>query len=301
MQTLSSSRLSDFRTCPRLYYYRNILGRRTVSVAPTLAFGTLWHTVIEILWKGENVAEYLLAHAAEIDVQDAAKIKALLMRYSPPRDQFNVLATEQEFEVKIENPDGGRAFYGYRLTGKIDLVLRCKLTHRIWVCDHKTTSSEIIGFGQFWQVLTIDGQMNNYCMAIPALYGEDAAGFIYDVVRKPGIRLCGTDEKQATALGITPAEAYSLRCEVEIQKVPECTYQWRETPAVESDLLDARRDLWQQVEMVRQCDNAGRYPRNCNSCCGRYRTCEYLDVCTGRASIEDDSIFRNRQEEVVTE
>ena len=296
MHFLSSSRLSDFRTCPRLYYFRDVLGRHTIAVSAALAFGTLWHTVMELWWSGRDVGAYLTEHADEIDVTDAAKITALLKCYRAPREQFDVLAVEQEFSVKIESPDAGRTFYNYRLIGRLDLVLRKHGSETIWVCDHKTTSSEIIGFGPYWQGLQIDSQMGNYCLAIRALYGEESTGFIYDVVRKPGIRLCGTDEKQAALLGITSAEAYSLRCENEIRKSPECTYQWREHPRVEADLLDARRDLWQQVEMVRSCDNAGRYPRNCNSCSGRYGQCEYLDVCTGRASIQDDTLFRDKHE-----
>ena len=56
-------------------------------------------------------------------------------------------------------------------------------------------------------------------------------------------------------------------------------------------------DLWQQVEMFRSCDKAGRWPRYSDSCVTKYGNCPYLDVCTGRANLDDDALFRDKAQQ----
>ena len=287
--TITSSSLAKFRECPRRYWFEYELGRVTVRETAAISFGNAWHRAMEAWWIGgpEAAAKSMIEIARDIDVGSAAKIAALLAHYDPPRDEYDVIAVEDAFEVRIQNPDaGGRSFYGYRLAGKADVVLRRKETGEVWICDHKTTSSEIVGFGPYWQALQIDAQMANYCLAY------NARGFIYDVVRKPGIKLCAKDKSAALEKGINPEDAYRERVEKVITDDPAVTFQWRPHLRTEEDTAEARRDLWQQVEMHRACARDGRFPRNSSACVGRYGVCPYLDVCTGRASIDDESLFR---------
>ena len=301
MKTLTSSSLSKFRDCPRRYFFAYELSRAPMAVSGAMSFGKTWHSCMERWWSDGGmsaVVAYLSEHAGDVDPVDASKIAALMSYYNPPRDEWEVLGIEESFCVRIGNPWGGQSMYGYRLAGKIDLVLRNRATDAIWIADHKTTSRELIGFGTFWQALQIDGQMNNYCLA------SDATGFVYDAVRVPQIRLCSKDQKQAALLNIQPSEAYQLRCEVDIRANPELWYQWREYPKTAHDVQEAASDLWQQVRMFHDCARAGRWPRNCNACVGMYGSCPYLPVCTGMATIDDDSMYRTKEgahEELIPE
>ena len=289
MKTLTSSSLAKFRTCPKRYWFNYELGRVPARESDALAFGSLWHTCMEHWWsKGmAGVVAYLTEHAGGIDPVDAAKITALLGNYNPPADKFEVVGIEDEFVMPIRNPNTGRAVRHYQLAGKIDLVLHRIVDGKLWICDHKTTAREIIGFGTYWQALQLDSQMGNYCLA------KDAAGFVYDAVRKPGVKLCGTDQKQAVALDITPSEAYQLRCEIGIKASPETYYQWREFTRQEHDTREAALDLWQHTKMLHECVRADRWPRNCNSCVGMYGACPYLAVCVGNATIDDEDLYRS--------
>lgn len=285
MKILTSSSLSKYRECPRRYYYEFDMRRVPASDTKPLAFGKCWHRAMEAWWLGgiKNAVETLKAGAANIEPEDSAKLCALLAHYNPAaRERFDVVGTEVPFETAISNPDGGRSFYSYRLAGKVDVLMREKETGDTWILDHKTTSREICGFGTYWQALQVDGQMNNYCLAF------SARGFVYDVVRKPTIRLCAKDNGDATA--------YQARCAAAIAEEPDAWYQWRECVKTNDDMAEAGRDLWQQVQMFRANDTAGRFPRNCNSCVGRYGSCPYLGVCTGRAVISDDALFRTKQD-----
>ena len=303
MKILTSSSLSRFRQCPRRYVYEYEDKRVPLAESDALAFGKAWHLAMEAWWNDARIrpeydnaahtviaAEVLKEVAEQIRPDHAAMIAAMLSRYSPDASRFDVLSVEESFEAPIENPDPARRnFYNYRLAGKVDVKLRDRKTGDIWISDHKTTTQEILGFGTYWQTLQIDGQMSNYCLAF------GARGFIYDVARKPGIRLCGKDEKAATAAGITPEAAYQDRCAEQIGGSPEEFFQWREHTKTSDDLQDAKRDLWQQVEMFRSCDNSGRFPRNPDACVTKYGTCPYIDVCTGRANLDDDSCFRTKE------
>jgi len=297
MKVLTSSSLSAFRDCPRKYFHQYERGRVPLAESEALTLGKWIHAALDAWWRIDGTIQdrHLAAvEAAPLDLmpeQTMARALAMLYHYAPPVDQFNVLAVEQPFEVKIENGNGkGRSFYGYRLAGKIDVVLKRKDTGDIWIMDHKTTTREIVGFGSYWQRLQVDGQMSNYCLAF------NARGFIYDALRVPSVRLCGKDEAEAAKTGTDPSEAYMQRCISIIAEDPAQWYQWREYTKTNDDMAEARQDLWQQVEMFRSCDTAARWPRNPNACVGLYGTCPYLDVCTGKADLDDDALFRTKAE-----
>lgn len=296
MKIITSSSLSAFRRCPRRYFMNYILRRVPATEPQTIRFGKAMHTALEHWWSGgiEAAVEALNKIALDISPEDTARLCALLAHYNPPRERFEVLGVEQPFEIKIQNPAGtkrSRPFYGYRLAGKVDLVLREVDTGLIYVADHKTTASEILGFGPYWQSLQVDSQMSNYSLAF------NADGFIYDVIKKPGIKLCGKDEKAAEEKGITPEEAYEERCEAQIAAEPEAFFQWREFVKLDEDMAAARQDLWDAATLLRQCDKAGRYPRFSDSCTGMYGSCPYLEVCAGGADIGDDRFFRDKTDE----
>lgn len=295
---VTSSLLSSFRDCPRKCFYSYHEKRVPVSEASALSFGKSWHTAIEAYCNAVKAgsdgkvaaAAALLAMAGQIPPDVAATLSAMLEYYSPPRsERFEIIDVEKEFETTIDSPDEGkRSFYGYRLKGKIDVVLKHIATNTTWIEDHKTTSSEIHGFGNYWAGLQIDAQMQNYCGAF------NARGFVYDVVRKPGIKMCDKDAKAAATLGVSQEDAFRMRCEEVIAAEPTSYYQYREHTKTDDDLRQGRIDLWQQVEMYRACDSVGRWPRNCNACNGKFGTCAYIGVCTGSARLDDDAAFRTK-------
>lgn len=244
--------------------YKYMLRRVPARDAQPLSFGRALHSCLESWWLG-NIPNF---DFLELEPEDQSKIMALMSNYAPPRSDYEVLGVEVDFVAPIPKPSGGRKFYKYELTGKIDLILR--KNNQIWICDHKTTSSEITGFGPFWRALQIDGQMGIYAMV------KDAHGFIYDVIRKPTIKMCGKDDNDP--------DKYQKRVEEWIKTDPYSVYQWREFVKNDNECIN---DLWATVERIR----FGRFERNPGSCVNRYGTCEYLDVCCGRDSIDGTSFI----------
>jgi len=286
---VTASSLAKFRDCPRQYHYTQNLQRVRLTESPALQIGKVMHEALAAWWQGgiTEAVQCLTKVADQIKPADAAKIAAMLRYYNPPRADYTVEAIEHEFSVPIRNPVTGRSMRTYRLGGKVDGVVA---DGQRWILEHKTTSEPVIGFGAYWQRLAIDHQITLYASAL------DVQGVLYDVLRKPTLKLCKKDEYAAKCTGgvQTPEDAYQIRCEQQIKASPSEFYAFRAVHFTEHDLTEARADLWQQCQILRQCERSGFWPRNSGACRGFYGMCQYLDVCTGRASLDDDGLFRTK-------
>lgn len=59
--------------------------------------------------------------------------------------------------------------------------------------------------------------------------------------------------------------------------------------------MDAHRyDIWYTTKHLHEVRKSGRHVRNPDSCVQFGRTCQYFDVCTGTASIDDETLFRHK-------
>ena len=312
MHTMSPSSLSTFRECPRLYRYKYVLGRSTISLDPKMDFGRIWDGVTGVWWKDgpEAAVEWLIANAEEIEPVDAAKIAALLKHYHPPVDRFEYLGNQVEKKIRIRNPETNYPMHNIELLCVADSLLRDRETGQTVVREAKTTSTDITGFGPYWQRLQVDAQVNFYYLAF------GAEKLYYDVTGRPGIKCCGKDEKAAREqikarhearkwidkeneiTGPTPqqvVDAYQLRLEGLIDDNPEKFYQWRAVHKTNDELTEAQWDLYQQARMLTESWKADRWPRNSSQCLGRFGTCAFLDVCTGRADIDDEAMFETKE------
>lgn len=287
---LSPSQISVYRDCPRKYAHRYITGREPVREDHKLAFGRAWDTASGIWWEhgiSEAVA-WLVEQAGKIDPVDAAKIAALLKFYAPPRDQFEFVGNQVEATFR---PSG---VHDVQVLCISDSILRDKRSREIVVREAKTTSREIEGFGPYWQRLQVDIQLGTYWHAF------DAGVIYYDVVRVPQIRCCGKDEAAAKKEhGENPSEsqiidAYQVRLEADIQENLDKYYQFRPIWKTDDDARASMEDTADEARRIKHSMRLQQWPRNSGSCITMYGTCPYLDVCSGRADINDPSLFRER-------
>lgn len=302
---LSSSSLSVFRECPRKWQYTYVYRRVRTTDSPALSLGRAVHKAIEHLLNSgrDSMLSYLHDVSADIDEQQAAIVAAMLVHYRAP--DLEILGVEQDFEIPVVDQDGA-TMNGYTLQGRIDAVAR-DLDGCIWVVEHKTTTQEIQGYGPYWRKLSVDHQIAFYCLAIGAV------GCVYDVLKKPTLRIkqgetepeferryaelvAKSKSGRSSARRKMPEtiDEYLARCVEQLSSRYEY-YAQRMIYKTADDLREAQRDLWQQVSMLDFCLTRGMFPRNSGSCQGVYGYCEYLDVCTGCASLDDDEIFRGRE------
>jgi len=248
-------------------------------------FGRIWDDVTGVWWEYglEGAVEWLFDRADRIDQVEAAKIAALLKNYNPPRDRFKFLGNQVKAEIR---PKG---MYGVKVLCIADTLLEDVETGEKIVRECKTTSRDITGYGPYWQRLQVDGQLGAYYHA----FGVER--MFYDVTGRPGIKCCGKDERAAGpgASRQQVVDAYQARLELAIEDNPAKWHAWRAVEKTDADADEAMDDIVERARMLRESWKNTWFPRNSNQCMGVYGVCRFLDVCTGRASLQNNSLFRD--------
>lgn len=310
MELLTNSRTKTARACMRLHWLRYDLGWTSVVEAAALRFGDLFHRGLAAWWIGTyRLDEALGAMQGEADPFERAKAEALMIGYDARWSgdfSWETLAVEQEFNTLLRNPETGRASKTWTLGGKLDLVVRS--SGRVLGGEHKTASDDITPGSPYWLRLRMDSQISIYYDGAAAL-GYHVEGFLYDVIGKPALRpLKATPmdaRKYTKATKTEPSRLYANQRETDetpeeyrdriladIAANPNSYYQRGEVVRLESELAEARADLWQTAQAIQTARRTGQYPRNPDACVRYGRTCEFFEVCTGQASLEDATRFR---------
>ena len=145
-----------------------------------------------------------------------AMAKLFWERYPTP-SYLKTIGTEIEHTMTI--PSGPLA--GMVLTGTIDKLVEDtrKDCGGIWIRDHKSTGLKTLGVifagftwspqARMYRILTVDklikeGQDSKWALA-------HVKGFILDGIMKPGIKLCGKDDKNSKVWNCSVEEAYLRR------------------------------------------------------------------------------------------
>lgn len=235
------SALDTFQRCPRLYRYKyEDLKQGPVSEA--MSFGSAVHEALEVIWGGG-------APTSEDPVID--KMVGLYMaQVRPPADAL----PEIEFERQIP---GMRSV---RVRGKIDVVVPSQSL----IVEHKTTSSKVDPSSAYWEKLPLDGQVSMY------LWASDFRTCLYDVIRKPAIRI----KKDETD------DAFKLR---QAESITADNFASAEVVRRDAQIGEFMDGVKATVRAIR------RPPRPCHThaCFDWHRACEFYPVCCGEASLAD--------------
>ncbi len=295
---LTNSRLSSARACQRLDRIKYVLGYRPATDAETLRFGTLVHQMLEAWWtmpKEMRLAAALAAVPANTDPFDRAKAEEMIRgydaRWALDADNYEVLAVEKEFRCELRNPTTGRTSRLFELGGKVDAIVRDRRDGRVLVVEHKTSSFDIGPGSEYWRRLRMDGQVSIYFQGAGSL-GHDVSGCLYDVLGKPGQKPLQPGKTRKVAE--TPGE-YRVRIAEAIAEDPNRYYQRGEVVRLETETQDALFDIWQTAQQINEAKQADRAPRNPDACVRWGRTCEFFDVCTGVASLDDPLLFKKSE------
>ena len=265
---------------------------------------------------------------AGLDQFDNIKAQELMFgyqaRWAEVTRDLEVLGVESQFDRAIFNPHTGWSSKTYTLAGKLDALARIKSLDRVVIVEHKTTTADIEPGSDYWQRLRMDGQISTYHDGAKAL-GVGPTGCIYDVARRPTLRPYKAtpeeERKYSTKAsrfkdGSTrpagslyagqrerdesPAE-YRDRLRCHIIDNPDAYYQRGEVVRLEKEMNEFRLDLWETAKALRERQLSGRtlgpqaWPRNSDACDRWGHRCEYWDVCTGAASIDNDDLFRSAE------
>uniref|UniRef100_A0A6M3J8J0 Putative PD-(D/E)XK nuclease superfamily protein n=1 Tax=viral metagenome TaxID=1070528 RepID=A0A6M3J8J0_9ZZZZ len=168
----------------------------------------------------------------------------------PTPDYLKTIGTEIKHSMIIQ--DG--ALKGMVLGGTIDKLIQDTRNGDIWIRDHKSTGMktlDVIFAGFPWST-----QARIYRILAEDFYKNFASlkGFILDGILKPGIKLCGKDEKNAKLWNCDVEEAY-------LRRVKEW-YAESGTAAIRSQAIMFNEPLvsWELMHELLTMQNLGSRP-----------------------------------------
>ena len=303
---LTNSMRSKFNACHRAYKIAYVDLIRPAKASEALTFGTAMHALLEAYWTGAN-PDFSKTTGDEFKDKTLIALFDGYVEKWGAKDYLNYerIGAEIGFEAPLMNPETGGTSKTWVLAGKIDAIAKDKSTGKHIIIEHKTTSQDIGPGSDYWKKLPIDGQVSGYYVGASTL-GYDVDVCLYDVIRKPTIKpYKATPEesrkykKDGTLYAgqhetdETPDEWYS-RLKKDIAERPEYYFQRIEVVRSESDLSDYLFDMWAVGREIADAERIGRWSRNPNAC-SIYGSCEYFDVCTGCASLDDVTLFRKAE------
>ena len=205
LQFKDNSRLSEFKLCPRKFFFHYIKHIVPSYPRPALDFGSAWHKAMDYVWmmqaegmKGSELAtgaykEFLKdweerGHPLDIPLGDEKRylprtpgtaiemIHSYVKIRSPWLSTLKIVEAELPFAVPID-PDNPRRFY----VGRLDKVY---IEGGLYVVgEHKTSSMYSIeqGFQHgFTDSFDPNSQVDGYSFALKMLYGAKTKGVCID-------------------------------------------------------------------------------------------------------------------------
>ena len=209
-------------------------------------------------------------------------------RYPTP-SYLKTIGTEIKHKVVMM----GGPLVGMILEGTIDKLVQDTRNGNIWIRDHKSTGMKTLdvifaGFpwstqARIYRILT-----NDYIYRNAGDFSENpkwnvqVIGFILDGIMKPGIKLCGKDEKNSKVWKCSVEDAY-------LRRVKEW-YAEKDTDAIKSQAIMFNEPLYPQEltselltmqNLASRPNHPGAYKRDPSRFhCYLYDLpCVYLDLC----------------------
>jgi hypothetical protein len=199
-----NTRISEFRSCPRKFYFRHVKDWTGSGFSAPLAFGSAWHSAMDTIWPllcgaaaerddeavvqagyasfVEKWVESNGTHPEEMGPEEIEDLGArtpfvgmeMLYEYVLKRRKFlseiELLSVEQPFAVPLD-PSDPDLFY----VGRLDKVFRYR--DDIIIGEHKTTSLYKAKGGfrsTFLDQWSPNSQVDGYLHAVHILYGDKA-------------------------------------------------------------------------------------------------------------------------------
>jgi len=303
--TTTYSMWSLFRNCRKACQYRYLDNLVPLQKAQALFFGSVIHECLEI-WHKTYDFELVVQHINEIyshQTYDSSQKKDLYLalammqgyikKYRSDQENFQVIGLEQKFEGNIKNPGTGSFSKSFKLSGKVDGIIKNKNGDH-YLLEHKTAS---VIDGNYLEKLWTDFQITLYCWYVREVLEVPVLGVIYNILGK--VKL-----KQSE--GETDSE-YEARCQFLIaksktgkttakRKMPETdeAYQdrlsvkydnpeifQRETILISQDrYLQLQEELWKLTKAFLEARRTNNFYRNTAYCFQWHRPCAYYPICS---------------------
>lgn len=182
LQVVDSTKMELFQTCPRKFFFSEVLGFKPEQSSIHLEHGIAWHLALQEILENKHLpkeelldraiyaylSHYNLIYSEEDAIGNAPKDPAttyrLLEKFLEQRWNWlqNIEVLHTEVLGAIPVTDTGVLYV------KIDAIVRDD--RGIYILDHKTTSHNTEAWRRHW---TMSSQLSAYIHALYAVYPED--------------------------------------------------------------------------------------------------------------------------------
>jgi hypothetical protein len=287
LRLYDNTRISDYKRCPRLFYYRHVRDWRPDGTRTPLVFGGGWHAAMEVIWAGMTPpaimpSKEILAKAAyiafckywqdegmpppdeigyeeekELSPRTPSQALEMIVAYIDyrvrNRDDFELVSMEKPFAVPLD-PKDPTLFY----VGKIDKVV--KRRGKIIGIEHKTTTAyrkEGKFRSTFLDSFSPNAQVDGYLYALHMMFPDQVGGVWVDAALV---------HKSDEGFMFIPVERQLQHLDGWLWEVQD----W--IGRIEHDKIEAQR--------AKASDPYLRaFPKNTNSCWDFNSACVYLGLC----------------------
>jgi len=258
-----------FHYASEWYYDRQVKGKKAkLSTAVQIAIERNEEDLLPLKNAGPGI--WYLEAEKELERAEAVLevlFPAYIDHYAKKSKRIVWEAAEHEFNVPVEfkHPRLGVPVRT-RLRGKLDGVFYVK--KNLWINDIKTKSR--LEEPYLLDLLTLDLQVSFYVMVAEIKYGTKLAGFQYDMVRRPELRL--TQRETLSQYQQRIADDIKKR-PVHYFKRPPITLNNEDRARFRGDLIELLAEFYDWKEGL-----VPTYHRTC-SCMTRYGPCRFLPLC----------------------
>lgn len=279
----NNSRLQQNLTCPRSFKHRYLVGVVSRKRPTYFVFGEAMHKFIEFFYRTkdaklalkqvENVFDSVDAsllnreemHALSCDKAAAMGIAEVYPTfYKQDFDEFKTFLTEQKFTIPLPGTS-------HKYFGTIDALLQDHAGDW-WILETKTAAAQTINDSYFERV-KIDSQVSGYMHGGKSMLGVFPRGVLYNVIKKPTIRL-----KMGETL-----QAFQIRVKQEYTHfAKEKAYFQRQQLVVATHRLDTwAEDMARMMnDLAAKIESKDKYwPMNTGACRTGFSECPFMNAC----------------------
>lgn len=290
---VSNSSISLFKACRFQWFLTYVLGLKHVLTPEYFDDGDIFHCALELHYQGHEpafVKQYIRDRYKQLlekslmkspKIMDALETRTVTLQgmvqgywqvYKNDLRNWEIIFCEREFGIPMVDSEGDE--FEYR--GKIDMKIRERKTGDCYIVEHKTAGS--IGV-QYVSKLPMDSQVLTYLSADSHEVkhnktwdgGDVPKGCIYNVIKKPGIRVKNGETRQA----------YLKRLHSEYidpKKYPKYFYRDK-IKHKKSRLIKFIKEIKDIVPEMRKVALEMQSAHKCERACNDYGGCQYKSIC----------------------
>tara|TARA_R110000851_G_scaffold268071_2_gene420721 strand:+ start:44134 stop:45171 length:1038 start_codon:yes stop_codon:yes gene_type:complete len=325
IDSYTHSCVACYRRCPREFDLRYIKQlERAGDDREVLRVGQAWHKAHDASSKKAQELHPPNPHSVRGDPACGLAGYAAIAKHAPgpkwneklrrlfsayawrwANQDLKIIESERTFDITLD---------GTRRRGQIDGVI--EIDGQLGNLERKTSSEDLDDGSPFWERQRMGVQVSIYANAFTELFGKPPAFTLYDVVRKPTIRVKSITKKDTARLraeldkdGVAtyfgeqmPADEveaalaegretlrfYGARLTADVGDRPDFYFARKIIPRTTKDLTDASDDVAATIWTIEA--NTGMWFARNPDACATFGLCDFFQLCSNGEYPGDDTI-----------